>query len=131
MTTDKKLSFIIIDDSELDCFIAEKMIRHSIPNNGITIFNAAAEALTYIKDSVVAEDETTVLLLDVLMPMMSGFIFVEEFEKLPSKVQNGYFIVALTSSMNKKDIDKICSYSSVRILIDKPITTEALTSLPL
>ncbi|WP_207428845.1 response regulator [Pedobacter sp. SYSU D00535] len=125
-----KTNFIVIDDSELDCFIAEKMIRHTGKCGTVISFNTAAEALEYVKNREVDDDEDcrTVLILDVLMPLMSGFAFVEEFEKLPHSIQDRYFIVALTSSMNRNDMDKIKSYRSVRLLLDKPITSEAISA---
>jgi len=126
---EEKFNFIVIDDSVLDCFIAEKMIKHTGKCAGVQSFTTAAEALDFIKKTNNTEDGlSTVVILDVLMPVMSGFEFVEEFESLPMEVQNKYRIVALTSSMNKHDMEKISSYKTVADLLDKPITSEALSA---
>lgn len=130
MNKPKKANFIIIDDSELDCFIAEKLIKHAGISKEIRSFMLAAEALEYIGQLTLPEDEaTTIILLDILMPIMSGIQFVEEFEKLPAEIQDKYIIVAFTSSMNKKDMATIKSFKSVKCLYDKPITPEVLMSL--
>ena len=126
----KKANFIIVDDSELDCFIAEKMVRHSGAGKNIKTFLEADLALQYIKQLEAPADKSrTIILLDILMPIMSGLDFVEEFEKLPSEVQEKFLIVAFTSSMNKKDMTRMKSYKSVKYLFDKPLSPEVLISL--
>jgi CheY-like chemotaxis protein len=124
---EKQVNFIIIDDSELDCFIAEKMLRHLSYSQDVRSFLQAGEALEYIKKN--NSDNLTVIVLDVLMPIMNGVEFVEEFEKLPLSIRANYKIVALTSSMNKKDMSRIKSYQSVTSLFDKPLSADALSSL--
>ena len=126
----KQANFIIIDDSELDCFIAEKLVKHSGASNNIKSFLKASEALDYIKKSKdLPNNLLTIVLLDILMPIMNGMEFVEEFEKLPSEIRARYFIVAFTSSMNKKDMSTMKSYESVKFLFDKPLSPEVLNSL--
>lgn len=127
---EKKFNFIVIDDSELDCFIAEKMIRHTGKSADIRSFSLGTEALSYIKNQgECLPDLDTIIILDVLMPVMSGFKFVEAFESLPLDVRQKYSILAVTSSMNKNDIEKICSYKSVKNILEKPITSEAVTAI--
>ncbi|HEY1025063.1 MAG TPA: response regulator [Sphingobacteriaceae bacterium] len=121
----EKVHFIIIDDSELDCYIAEKLIKHTVKSNTIRTFTLAEEALKYISSSQ-TETGKTIVLLDVLMPIMSGFQFVEEFEKMPLEIQEKFMIIALTTSLNKNDFNKIRSYRSVSNLLDKPLTPELL-----
>jgi CheY-like chemotaxis protein len=126
----KKANFIIIDDSELDCFIAEKLIKHSGLSKNIRSFLVAKEALDYIKGIKYSQlDEPTIIVLDLLMPVMSGGEFAEEFEKLPFSIRNKYLIVAFTSSMNKKDMSRIKAYKSVKYIFDKPINTQVLLPL--
>ena len=125
----KKAHFIIIDDSELDCFIAGKMIKHSGKSLSIKSFLNAKDALDYISSSKSTDGNLTMLLLDILMPMMNGLQFVEEFEKLPADLQHNYQIVAFTSSMNKKDINTMKNCKSIKLILDKPLTVEALQTI--
>lgn len=126
----KRVNFIIIDDSELDCFIAEKLIEQSGIQNTVKSFLQADVALDYIKSlSDNTEAYHTIILLDILMPIMSGIDFVEEFEKMPEDVQTKYTIIAFTSSMNKKDMNRMQSFKSVKYLYDKPIGPEFLKPL--
>src|ERR1700759_2342210 len=85
------LNFIIIEDSKLDCFIAEKIIRNTGKAGDIKSFTNAATALDYIKSAPPPPiDAKTTVLLDIQMPVMNGFDFVEAFELLPDEVKEGY-----------------------------------------
>jgi CheY-like chemotaxis protein len=84
--TPNKLHFIVIDDSKLDCFIAEKIIRNTGRSESIRSFLQANDALNYIRDTPSSEDGLkTILLVDIQMPVMNGFEFVESFDRLPKK----------------------------------------------
>jgi CheY-like chemotaxis protein len=119
----RKFHFIVIDDSELDCYIAERLIQHTGKCETILKFTDADAALKYIAK---AKLKKTVILLDVLMPLMNGFEFVEAFEQLPKELQANYTIIALTTSLSRNDIIKIKGYRSVAHFIDKPIAPEKL-----
>lgn len=125
-----ELSFIIIDDTELDHFIARKMITNA--NNAFKVksFLDASEALAYITaDNHDAGIKVILIFLDIYMPLMNGFEFVEEFEKLDKAIQDKYYIVALTSSIEISDINRISSYQAVREKITKPLMAEDIRAL--
>lgn len=125
-----ELSFIIIDDTELDHFIARKMIGNVSNAYTVESFLDASSALQHIienkRDTAI---KIVLIFLDIHMPLMNGFEFVEHFEKLDKAVQDKYYIVALTSSIELSDINRISSYRSVRARITKPITAKGLHSL--
>ncbi|MGF7081198.1 response regulator [Mucilaginibacter sp. UYCu711] len=125
-----ELSFIIIDDTELDHFIARKMITNA--NNAFKVksFLDASQALEYIvADNHDAGIKIILVFLDIYMPLMNGFEFVEEFEKLDKAIQDKYYIVALTSSIETSDINRIRSYPAVRGKITKPLLAEDISAL--
>lgn len=126
----KDLSFIIIDDTELDHFIARKVITNANSDFHIESFLSAAQALEYIMDDTNDQGIKIILIfLDIYMPLMNGFQFVEEFEKLDPKIREKYYIVALTSSVEASDINLIKSYKSFRARVTKPVTAEGLKTL--
>ena len=120
----ENLSFIIVDDSELDCFIASKVIKQSGENGEITSFLQAKDTLKYFQNKDVNNLQITVILLDIIMPLMNGFEFLDEFKKLPKAVHERCYIIAITSSMNKKYTGMIPDYEEVKAVVDKPITSE-------
>jgi CheY-like chemotaxis protein len=124
-----EFSFIIIDDSELDCFIAQRLLKHSNRNLTVKIFQNARQVLEIIRESSKEDNQPTIILLDLQMPLMNGFDFVEEFEKLPAEVQKNYTIAILSSTKNPTDVYKILTYKTVYSIIEKPLTKEKLLSL--
>jgi CheY-like chemotaxis protein len=123
--TSGNLNFIVIDDSKLDCFIAEKIIRNTNRCEVINTFQQGTDALAYI-NSLSSSDTRTVVFVDIQMPVMNGFEFVEAFEKLPAGTRQGYSIYMLSSSINENDIAKVKSYSSVKQFLNKPLTNSTI-----
>ena len=125
-----EFSFIVIDDSELDCFIARKIIEHADSNLTVQTFQSAQQALETIHDGTASKNSAiTIILLDLQMPLMNGFQFVEEFEKLPDDIQKNYRVVLLSSTRNTNDIFRILTYNTVSSLLEKPLTKEKLFTL--
>ena len=120
------MNFIVIDDSKLDCFIAEKIIRNSGSSKNVRSFLLASEALNHIKSSTINADEKTIVLVDIQMPIMNGFDFVEEFEKLNNDITSSYFVYIISSSINENDLNRVNNYSSVIQFINKPLTSNNL-----
>ncbi|WP_304066513.1 response regulator [Pedobacter glucosidilyticus] len=124
-----KLNFIIVDDRELDCFIAEKLILNTGKCNSFKAYDNAIEALQDIKAKEPEKGSLTVLLLDIMMPVMNGFQFIEEFENLPKETKNNYRIISITTSLNKNDISRISTYESVFGVLKKPYSFEAFEEM--
>lgn len=126
----QKVHFIIVDDSKLDCFITEKIIQNTGMSASIRSFVEATKALEYIKDNPCSTDGTkTILILDIFMPLMNGFEFIEEFEKFPQTILDNYLIYMLSSSINENDINRVSNYKSVKQFINKPLKSNVLISL--
>jgi CheY-like chemotaxis protein len=125
----EQFNFIIIDDSKLDCFIADKVIRNAGAEGDIKSFTAAGEALEYIKGNPVAAGVRTVVIVDIQMPVMNGFEFVEAFETLPVEQKKNYIIYMLSSSINENDLNRVQNFPSIKQFINKPLTGNILTTL--
>ena len=127
MVQTKKLNFIVVDDSKLDCFIAEKIIRNTGISETIKSFLQAPEALDYIK--ALPTHERTIMLVDIQMPLMNGFEFVEAFEKLPKEITDNYTIYIISSSINENDLVRVHTYATVKQFLNKPLTSNNLAVL--
>lgn len=121
-------NFIIIDDSRIDLMIASKTISTSgIDFEDLNDFASATDALAHIK--TVDPARHTIMLIDIQMPVMNGFAFMDEFEKLSLEKRQQYTCMYLTSSLN--DVDKLRAqkYTDIKAFINKPITGEKLNQV--
>jgi CheY-like chemotaxis protein len=124
----EKLNFIVIDDSKLDCFIAEKIIRNTGKSDGVKSFTQATEALEFIKNNA-AGNIKTIILVDIQMPVMNGFEFVAAFEQLSTEITDRYTIYVLSSSINENDLNRIRHHPSVKHFLNKPLTSNTLATV--
>jgi len=99
-------------------------------SESIRSFVDAKEALEHIKNNQ-ATDATikTILIVDIQMPVMNGFEFVEAFEQLPEEIQKDYTIYVLSSSINESDLNRVRNYKSVKHFLNKPLTSNTLSAL--
>jgi len=120
-------SYMLIDENDLDRFIVKKVIEQTDKYHfGIKTVSNAVDALLLIEKENDELNHTTVILLDLYMPLVNGFEFVQEFEKLPSSVCDKYLIYVLTASIDRNDISRVRSFNSVVDVIHKPLTKNKL-----
>jgi CheY-like chemotaxis protein len=121
----EKLNFIVVDDSKLDCFIAEKIIQNSGRAEKINTFQQATDALEHVKNLPLPHGKT-IIFVDIQMPVMNGFEFVESFETLPDETREAISIYMLSSSINENDIARVRGYASVKQFLNKPLTNNSI-----
>lgn len=119
--------FVIIDDNKLNCFIAEKMIKKLSPDIVVKPFIYANEGFEYIKEK--NNYDKSIILIDIQMPLMSGFNFVDAYEALPEEIKNQYLLYIYSSTINESDKMKANGYKSVRHFFSKPLTHNSITIL--
>ncbi len=127
----KKYSHVLlIDDNQIDNLINRKIMEVSGFAQKITTLasvNLALEWLQSIKD--VQEEVPELIFLDIRMPELNGFDFLEEFEKLPNEVKEKSKIYMLSSSLNPSDLNKISINQHVAKFLSKPLTQEQLATI--
>ena len=116
-------SVMIVDDNECDQFLTKEIVAEL--DSSITVFQAydGEEALEKLEEMCEAPD---VILLDINMPRMNGFDFLEEYNKRES---NAKVVAMLTSSAQEKDKEKAKKYECVKEFFVKPIDAERLEEL--
>jgi CheY-like chemotaxis protein len=126
---------MLIDDNDIDNFINEKLIKAYYFAENVYVHTSAKSALEFLKNIEVTLHEIpedlipTYLLLDINMPILDGFHFLEEFEKFGDELKKRIKIVMLTTSLNPLDIERSRNYSHVVKFLHKPLTEAELTAL--
>jgi len=119
-----KTHFYIIDDDELFLKLGKMYLEMGTCTSSVTLFNDATEALKAIENREESLDQRYVVFLDLNMPILNGFGFLEALEKKPKLLQKNIQIYVLTSSINQDDIERIKQYKSVTEYLNKPMTRE-------
>ncbi|MBS1493268.1 MAG: response regulator [Bacteroidetes bacterium] len=133
MKTNKKLTLLIDDDSMCNS-ISKILLKKSYHFNSesefeIISFSKPLEGLEFLKVSLQQHKfQKILILLDINMPLMSGWEFLKEYEDL-FKNQTEVKIYILTSSVSKTDIDKAANNGNIQDLISKPLTSEIIEKL--
>ena len=118
---------MLVDDNDTDNFISKRIIEITGFSNRIEVRNSGKAALDYLRDNQANADMIpNLIFLDINMPVVDGFVFLYEFDKFPDLVKNKARIIILSSSDNKRDIDKIVNNNHVINFITKPLTEVSL-----
>jgi len=118
---------MVIDDTYMDRFLAEKVIKKYSFAEHIVICSSAPDALSYlISVENTPEELPQLIFLDIRMPEMDGFDFLDRFMRLPEAVKEKCQVVMLSSSTNPEDRERSLSNPHVRLFLHKPLTEEKL-----
>lgn len=116
---------LLIDDNYIDNFVTRKILEGSNFAETIIVVRSATEAVTSLTNGSVKPD---VIFVDVRMPMMGGFEFLEEYEKIDIDKEN-IKIYMLSSSLDPTDMRKSIDNKYITQFIHKPLTQKAIEDL--
>ncbi|MGI9545006.1 MAG: response regulator [Cyclobacteriaceae bacterium] len=130
----KYYAVMLIDDNDIDNLINQKMIEAAGITEHIFSHTGARSAIEFLKNLEQLSSESVtvlpdVIFLDIDMPLMDGFQFLEEFDKLSDETKAKCKIIMLTSSINPKDVNRTKDYSYVMDYLNKPLTQDNLVNL--
>lgn len=121
---------MLVDDNETDNFISKRIIEITDFAEEVIIKSSGKSALEYIGTHRNNPDKLPHLIfLDINMPIVDGFVFLYEFEKFADVVKDKCRVIILSSSDNKRDIDKIVNNDHVIKFVTKPLTEIELNEI--
>ena len=121
---------MLVDDNDTDNFISKRIIEITKFAKRVVVKSSGRSALDYlIEHQTNATELPNIIFLDINMPIVDGFVFLYEFDTFNEMVKNKCKIIILSSSDNKRDIDKIVNNNHVIKFITKPLTEVALDEI--
>lgn len=124
----KEMDFVLIDDNEIDLFLHERVLRLQGISSRIHPFSAGSKALTYLelfRDNPDSYPET-IILLDLMMPEMDGFDFLDHFENFPKKLLDKTRVFIVSSSLDFGDMSRSEAHHLIEKILRKPLCADDL-----
>lgn len=120
----------IIDDDQIYVFGLKKLIAINNLCKNILVFENGERALNYIAPIMSSSEQLPdVILLDLNMPVMDGWEFLDEFIKIKPKLNKKVQIYMVSSSINPADMEKAKQYEDLTSYLVKPISIEELAKV--
>ncbi|SEF63302.1 response regulator [Algoriphagus boritolerans] len=117
----------LVDDDAIVRMVASRILRSIEFKNTISAFENGKLAIDMISKKIAENeydhvDEHILILLDINMPIMDAWGFLDEFKKFDQKIKKHFLISIITSSIDTSDKTKAFSYPEVSDYITKPLT---------
>lgn len=120
----------IVDDDPIHQQIANIMIRRQGIGENVRTFSDAQEVLDHLRLHIRNPEELPdLILLDLNMPVMDGWDFLNEYAGFYEQLAKEIGIFVLTSSIDDKDRKKVDTYSFIRGYLTKPLSSEIIMKL--
>lgn len=124
----RPVNIMLVDDDEINNFITVKLIKKAFPDAVLSTYLNGKLAVDKLKSLFQDNPEKIpdYILLDINMPVMNGWEFLEEYKASNLDPEKKITIYILSSSVFSNDIDKAKSYESVANFISKPLNLESI-----
>ncbi len=128
--TPKFNSILLVDDDKGTNFVNKFAIKKSACTDNIVIVENGLEALEYLKlKESQSSPHPSIIFLDINMPVMNGWQFLEEYEKLNPNKRVDIVLIMLTTSLNPDDLKMANSFSTINGYRNKPLTVKMLEEI--
>jgi CheY-like chemotaxis protein len=127
----KKKIIWVIDDDVIYQTIINKLIQKSGMFSTHSSFMNGKEALIALNNTIEIKEENIpdIILLDINMPIMDGWEFMEEFKSLKSKINKHITIHIVSSSIAMEDRNKSKTFPDIISYLSKPISVNNLITI--
>lgn len=119
----KLRSILLIDDDDVTNFLHKSLLEELDLADNIIIKTNGLEGLNYIKSITNGTSYPDLILVDLKMPVMDGFEFMQEYQRLDLKNEPRSKLVALTTSSNPNDIKQVDTIG-VDGFLNKPLNKD-------
>lgn len=123
-------STCIIDDDPIFIYGTQRLMQEENFSETIIVFNNGQDAIDGLYEMTErGENLPSVILLDLNMPIMNGWEFLEDFVKIPNLNRESVTVYIISSSVDPRDLERIKNYEVVNNYILKPLTPQDLLAI--
>lgn len=112
----------VVDDDTVYRRTVQRLLQSTELIENVLTFENGHFILDYLQNQENGQQLPDIILLDINMPQMNGWAFLDAYEKLKPKLSKNIRIYMVSSSSNREDIDKAKTYNSVASYIAKPFS---------
>lgn len=117
--------FLLIEDNLIDQLVTRKLLKKVLDIDQVFVANNGLEGLQWIiKNKKICH--SLIILLDIQMPIMNGFEFLDIFETLNEEIKNEIQIFVMSSTLDQEEINRIKDNIYVKDFLNKPFPIEEL-----
>lgn len=126
----EKFRVFIIDDDDIYQFLTKRELEISEKVEKIKVFSDGKKAISYISEHCHEPNLLPdIIFLDLNMPIMSGWTFIERFRELNIENKASIRIFMVSSSFDKRDIEKSKEYEEISDYLIKPVTRSQISNI--
>jgi len=119
----------MVDDDAFSNVLSDIVLKNTLGEVKTDAFTIPEEALSFMQNLEINNLKPTILLLDINMPTLSGWEFMEEFRTFREEIQKLITVYILSSSVDERDIDKAKSNNLIKDIISKPLEPETILAI--
>jgi CheY-like chemotaxis protein len=116
-------TFLIVDDSYIDRLVTSMQIKRTFGTESVIEVASGQAGLEWL---VASGGETIVIVLDIMMPKMNGFEFLDRLERLDANIRDRCVVVMLSSTIDERDRERAQQHPNVKKLLSKPLSPNEL-----
>ena len=123
------MDFVLIDDEPITLFVTKQIFKLEGLLDKLIAFDDPEEAIKFIQRQISSGKVPKVILLDLNMPLISGWDFLDALESYSEQLKANCLIYLLTSSLDPSDLERASEHPQVTELIQKPLDRQKIRKL--
>ena len=118
----RQLVIHLVDDNDIDIAVNTKLLHLAEIGGEVLVYSSGTEFLTAIKsDQDRWKNQKNIVLLDIMMPGLTGFQYMDECNQLDEALTNSFHVFMLSSSIDRSDIKRAEDTPRVHRVLEKPL----------
>lgn len=123
-------SILLIDDDDATNYLHKFYINEWDITEKVYVAINGKEAIEFLRNNKdFHQEKPSLILLDINMPVMNGFEFLEEYAKLEESMKASTVVVMLTTSLHPRDVERADLFPELKAYINKPLTKEEIVGI--